>query len=405
VGQEVTGLLLILVPLLLSGCVKRTIVIESDPPGAKVWINEHPVDAPTPVEYEFITHGRYKFRLEKSGFREMTAREMVRAPIYQWIPLDFVAEYLLPIHFEDRHLFRYRLTPQPPEERLQVEKPEGFGVALQQLKDPDPRIRRSACIALALHRDRSTASAVLEATRDPIPTVRMAALEAFRAIEGEKSIQRLLEALRSDPDREVRWQAAAGLEALHSSEAVPHLIAALKDRDSLVRAGAAEALKGIPDPRAVHPLIQALRDRDTTVRRAATEGLGKIGDKAAVPALSRVLFYHDFQTRRRAAEALARIKDPASGPALVRTFTDWDPKVRQTATRALIEFGDERIVSTLIRRLRGLKTWTRGHAAEVLAALKDRRAVEPLKRAMVREPNPDTRAAMQQALVALGESP
>ena len=28
--------------MLLAGCVKRTLLIESDPPGAKVWINETP---------------------------------------------------------------------------------------------------------------------------------------------------------------------------------------------------------------------------------------------------------------------------------------------------------------------------------------------------------------------------
>ncbi len=72
----------------LSGCVKRAIVIESTPTGADVWINEQRVGV-TPIEREFITHGRYKFRLKKSGFQMMEVREMVRAPIYQWIGITF----------------------------------------------------------------------------------------------------------------------------------------------------------------------------------------------------------------------------------------------------------------------------------------------------------------------------
>ncbi len=394
-------LLTLALALCLSACVTRTIVVESDPPGAQVWINERLV-GPTPVEVEFITHGRHKFRLQKEGFRELTAREMVRAPIYQWIPLDLVFEYLLPFKLEDRHRFRYPLSPQPPGERLAPPEQRDPSQIRRRLDDPDPEQRRSACVVLATRRDPETVPTVLNATRDPAPIVRAAALGALRAIQGPQAIDRLLEALRQDPDREVRWQAATELEALGDPKVVPGLIEALKDKDSLVRAGAAEALKGIPDPQAVQPLIRALKDRDTAVRRAATEGLGRIGDRAAVPALTRALFHHDFQTRRRVVKSLAQLRDPASGPALVRTFTDWDPKVRQAAVEALIAFGDERVVPTLIRRLRGLKPWTRMHAAQVLGGFKDPRAVEPLIKAFRREPDPPASEAMLNALVALG---
>ncbi len=402
VEEKVRGAFAVALLLLLAstGCVKRTIIVESDPPGAKVWINEHPAGV-TPVAYEFITHGRYKFRLGKPGFREHIAREMVRAPIYQWIGPDFIAEYLLPIRFEDKHVFRYALVPQPPAERLRQTPELSPQAALQQLQDPDPEKRRVACVTLAAARDPSTAQALLNATGDPIPVVRATALAAYRAVEGPRAKERLIQALHQDLDREVRWQAAAELEALRDPSAVPDLIEALEDRDPLVRIGAAEALKGIPDPRALQPLIRALKDKDTGVRRAATEGLGKIGDRAAVPALTRVLFHHDFQTRRRAAEALAKLKDPASGPALARTFTDWDPKVRQVATNALVQFGDERVVPLLIRRLRAWKPWTREHAARVLGGLKAAQAVGPLTRALERESDPPAREAMAEALVII----
>ncbi len=387
--------------VMLSGCVKRMIVVESDPPGATVWINEHLIGK-APVNHEFITHGRYLFRLRKPGFRERVTREMVRAPWFQWIPIDFVTENLLPIRFKDIHRFRFTLTPQPPEEKLQVEQKEDLEKVLTDLKDPDPDRRRAACAALARWRDPATASAVEGALADPNAGVRAAALGAWRAIRGEQSLEVLLKALREDPAREVRWQAAAELEALHSPEAVPGLIEALRDKDTLARSGAAEALKGIPDPRSVQSLIRALKDPEPVVRRAAAEGLGRIGDRAAVPALCRALFHHDVWTRRKAVESLARLKDPASGPALVATFTDWDPKVRRTAAEALVAFGDARVVPTLIRRLRALKPWTREQAAFVLGGLKDPRAVEPLQRALRREPDPPARSAMEQALQSLG---
>ena len=387
--------------ILLGGCVKRTIVIESNPPGAKVWINQR-LAGVTPLSAEFITHGRYHFRLEKTGFRALEAREMVRAPVYQWIPLDFFFEYLIPFHLEDRHAFGYALAPQAPEEHLKVEGPDAVQGILADLNSPDAEKRRLASVALARRRDPEAASVLLPATHDPVPTVRASALSAWRAVRGGESLERLTEALRYDPNPEVRWAAAAELEALDDPQAVPALIEALRDRDPLPRAGAAEALKSFADGRSRDPLIRALRDEDTSVRRAAAEGLGKIGDRAAVRPLTRALFHQDFQTRRRAAKSLSQLKDPAAAPALVKTFTNWDPELRRTATEAVIQFGGAQVVPLLIRYLRSWQPWTREHAAQALGGLKDPRAIEPLTRAFRRESDPPASRAMLAALKSLG---
>lgn len=394
-------LLTTLYSLVFAGCVKRTILVESDPPGARLWINGHPMGA-TPVTYEFITHGRYKFELEKPGFRQVTAREMIRAPVYEWIPFDFIFDNLLPVHLEDRHIFRYVLTAEPPEEQLQKEKPEDFQRLLAEMDNPDPSRRREACVQLASRRVPETIPAVEAATRDPVPAVRGTALSALRALRGRESLPRLLEALKRDSDPEVRWRAAAELEALGDKEAVPALIQALQEKSPLVRAGAAEALKGIPDLRSVQPLIRTLRDKDTVARRAAAEGLGLLGDRSAVPALTRALFIHDFQTRRRAAKSLQQLKDPASAPFLVSALSDWDPQIRNTATESLIEFGGPTVVPRLIRYvLHSWKPTIREHAAIALGGLKDPRAIEPLRRRLAVEPNERTRAAMVSALQQL----
>ena len=391
---------LVAILLLATGCVKRSIVVESNPPGAQVWINEHPAGV-TPLTQSFIIHGRYKFRLRKMGFRELVTREMVRAPVYEWIPLDFVFEILFPFHLEDKHVFRYHLTAEPPSERLQVEGPADLKVALEDLQASDPEKRRAACFALARVRDPSTTAAVMIATRDPMPTVRIVALEALRAILGVEALPRLTEVLRQDPNPEVRWQAAAQLEAVKNPQAVPALTQALKDRSPLVRTGAAEALKGIPDPRATQPLIRALRDKDTAVRRAAAEGLGLIGDRVAVRPLIRALFHHDFQTRRRAAKSLSQLKDPTAAPWLVRSLDDWDPELRRIATEAVIQLGNHEVVPRLVRYLHSWKPATREQAAITLGRLKDPRAIKPLHRIAVREPNERTHSAMVAALLSI----
>ena len=386
--------------LLLPGCVKRTLVVESNPPGARLWINEHRVGV-TPFTYEFITHGRYKFRLNKPGFHELITREMVRAPVYEWIPLDLIFEELLPVRLNDRHVFRYQLVPESPSERLQEEKPGALQALVADLENPNPARRRAACVELASRRDPSTVSAIESATRDKVPAVRSVALAALRALRGKESLPRLIQALQEDSIPEVRWRAAIELEAAGDKQAVPALIEALKDKSRLVRSGAAEALKGLPDPRAVQPLIRTLRDKDTAARRAAAEGLGLIGDRAAVRPLTRTLFIHDFQTRRRAVRSLQQLKDPASSPALVAALKDWDPQIRTTAVQSLTEFGGRRVVPTLIRYLRARQPAIRHDAAVALGGLKDPRAIQPLRRRVVREPNETTRLAMAAALQQL----
>ena len=354
---------------LLAGCVKRTIVVESDPPGARVWVNEQPLKKPTPVEYPFITHGRYKIRVEKSGFQPITARERVQAPIYQWIPIDLIFDVLVPFTLQDRHLFRYKLVPASTSEGALPATHEEVQSALKDLKDPNPQKRR-------------------------------AALNALRGVLRKEALSRLIQALREDPEPEVRWQAATELEALKDKQAVPALLNALRDRHPIVRAGAAEALKGIPDAQSVPALVRALRDKDTAARRAAAEGLGLIGDRAAVKPLTRVLFHHDFQTRRRAAKSLGRLGDPTAAIPLAHTLDNWDPQLRRISSQALIQMGDRRAVPLLVRYLRSWKAATREEAAIVLGGLKDSRALEPLRRAARKEPNERTHAAMVTALAA-----
>ncbi len=385
---------------LLSGCVKRSIIVDTDPPGAELWINGHPMGK-TPVTYAFITHGRYKFEIQKAGFQPLTVREMVKAPMYEWIPVDFLFEFFVPVHLEDKHSFLYKLATQSAEEKLELETPANRESLLAGLKSPNPVKRREAIAILAARRDPQDDSLFKEMMKDADPRVRAVALSGIRSVEGAASRDFLLETMRSDPAREVRWQAAAELEVLKDPKSLPGLLEALKDRDPMVRTGAAEALRAVPNPSIVLPLIRSLRESDAGVRRAAVEALGQTKDKRALAPLTRALFHHDVRTRRQAALTLAFMRDPSCGPAFVKTFTDWDPVVRRIAVKALIDFCDERVVPTLIRRLHAFRPWTREHAAQVLGGLRDHRAIQPLKIALSRELDPPARAAMKDALAKM----
>ena len=123
---------------------------------------------------------------------------------------------------------------------------------------------------------------------------------------GSPSYQPFTKAL-GGPAWIARKNAAWGLGALDSSEAVPALIEALKDSEAAVREQVAWALGAIGDRRAVDGLIGALTDSAPGVRRQAAWALGAIGDRRAVSALTKALKDADAGVRRQAAWALGAI--------------------------------------------------------------------------------------------------
>lgn len=104
----IAGLLL---ATLLAGCVgvRRELTVQSDPPGALVYLNGDEVGR-TPVTREFIYYGTMDLRLRKDGYKTLEARPRVWAPLWQIPPIDLLAE-AFPL--TDRHRVSYKLTPEP----------------------------------------------------------------------------------------------------------------------------------------------------------------------------------------------------------------------------------------------------------------------------------------------------
>ena len=96
---------------LVTGCarVERTLTVESDPPGALVYLNDQEVGR-TPMTKEFLWYGTYDLRLRKEGYRTLVAQPRVWAPIWQVPPFDLIAEFV-PFRLEDRHRLSYAMTP------------------------------------------------------------------------------------------------------------------------------------------------------------------------------------------------------------------------------------------------------------------------------------------------------
>jgi hypothetical protein len=112
--------------------------------------------------------------------------------------------------------------------------------------------------------------------------------------------------------------AAASLARI-GADAVPQLIAALKDHEPEVRAASAKALAlmGPKASSAVPALIDALNDSDENVRRTAARALGQIGPAAhdAIPALVELLKHPDSGPAKKATTPPKTTTTPKPTPA------------------------------------------------------------------------------------------
>ena len=100
-----------LASLLAAGCgVERTLRVQSDPPGALVYLNGDEAGR-TPMRKTFLWYGTYDVQLRKEGYVTKSEKTRVWAPWWQVPPIDFFVA-LLPLPLQDNHVRRYRLYPE-----------------------------------------------------------------------------------------------------------------------------------------------------------------------------------------------------------------------------------------------------------------------------------------------------
>jgi hypothetical protein len=112
--SRVFGPLLVGSAILLSGCLERTVTVTSDPPGAVVWLNDAEIGR-TPVTTAFDYYGEYDVRLRREGREPLVTTKELRAPLYEYPPVDLVA-LAVPLTIHSHWNWHYTLPPQAPVE-------------------------------------------------------------------------------------------------------------------------------------------------------------------------------------------------------------------------------------------------------------------------------------------------
>ena len=85
-----------------SACVRRTITITTEPPNARVFLNDQEVGR-SAVSTDFLWYGDYDVTLRKEGYETLQTHWTLKPPWYEHIPLDFFAEVLWPGQLHDAH--------------------------------------------------------------------------------------------------------------------------------------------------------------------------------------------------------------------------------------------------------------------------------------------------------------
>ena len=121
-------LLLVLIPALLGGCVRRVVDITSEPSGALVRLNGREVGT-TPVNVEIIYYGQYDVQLIREGCEPISTSAKASPPLWDAPGLDFAAE-LVPAELVSRNRWHFRLEPEDRDPEALLERAESVRARL-----------------------------------------------------------------------------------------------------------------------------------------------------------------------------------------------------------------------------------------------------------------------------------
>lgn len=147
-----------LLPILVitSGCMRRSMMIRSNPPGARVFVDGYEIGA-TPVSHDFTYYGKRRIKLVKDGFQTVEVLQSISTPWYQLPPIDFITDNLIPGEIHDRRAFDFTMAPRrmvQPERLLEraeeLRAQTRFGIPVAQAGAPStatPNMYASPVIA------------------------------------------------------------------------------------------------------------------------------------------------------------------------------------------------------------------------------------------------------------------
>ena len=221
---------------------------------------------------------------------------------------------------------------------------------LARCHDPDETVRRAAVEQLAHFDDPRALATLTDALASGTPAVRGGAARALAHVELEHALPRLRLAAR-DVDPWVRYHAARSAGTHRDPGLVPLLVGlATADPVPPVRVAAVESLATIGESAGLAALVPLGDDPDPMVAQAVLAALGRSIDSAARDALRGALGSPDPSRQIAALQALGQTND-AGLVAIIAGLASDSPKpaVREQALDTLSRVGTEDAVAAMVR--------------------------------------------------------
>lgn len=106
-------LLTLMLVAVLTGCVRRTMTIKTEPSGALIYLNDEEVGS-SDLTTDFTWYGDYDVVIRKEGYKTLATHWRVSRPWYEIPPIDFFVEVLWPGWIVDTHEKEFVLEPATP---------------------------------------------------------------------------------------------------------------------------------------------------------------------------------------------------------------------------------------------------------------------------------------------------
>lgn len=150
--------------------------------------------------------------------------------------------------------------------------------------DTPQETRLAGCWLLARLMPPSAPATFFTLFSSPIPELRAAGTRYFAEVKGSGHDEEIIQLLRTDQDREVRFAAAYALGLIGRDSAISSILEAAQDtrEETRVRGAAIEALADIRNPRVIQDLIPLLKDPASEVRFWTIFTLGQLGDASII---------------------------------------------------------------------------------------------------------------------------
>ena len=94
-----------------TGCVRRTLTVNTEPQGAIIWLNDEEVGR-SPVSVDFLWYGDYSVIARLDGYETLVTHDEIQAPWYQWPGVDLFTEVLWPGWIHDQQSMSFALKPE-----------------------------------------------------------------------------------------------------------------------------------------------------------------------------------------------------------------------------------------------------------------------------------------------------